>query len=45
MSFHLGIHPHLKPKHAESVVKEVRAYVVGSKKEEREAGVMFRQHS
>ena len=39
MSFHLGVHPHVKPKNLDVVVKEVRAYVVGSKEEEKEAGV------
>jgi len=38
MSFILGPQPHVVPKNPEICVKEVRAYTIGSKKEEMESG-------
>jgi hypothetical protein len=39
MSFHLGIHPHVKPTNIKSIIKECRAFIIGSKEEEKKSGV------
>jgi len=45
MSFILKNHPHLKPKFSEAIIKEVRAYVIGSKKDEEKSGGGADYHS